>query len=107
MSVGPMGMAGSVAGSPLSQARGSETERAQQDAAAEARATESQQKAESAGGVGETEQDQEASDRDADGHRLWEEPVQAEQQVEGEPSPTETQSKDPSGDSGANLDLSG
>ena len=34
--------------------------------------------AELAAGVGQTEQDQESSERDADGRRLWEAPAKAE-----------------------------
>ena len=106
MSVGPMGMMSSIAGSPLSQA--SDTERARQDATGQARQAQSHQEAESAEGVGETKQDQETSDRDADGHRLWEQPPDAGQQSEAEQAAeSETQSKDPSGNRGVNLDLSG
>jgi len=110
MSVGPLGgLAASAAGSPLSQTKGSEVERATQDAGAQQRRTESQRKAESASGVGETDgEDHEPSDRDADGRRLWEAPPGAhsdaedEEAVGGKPRP-----KDPSGNSGGLLDLSG
>ena len=106
MSVGPMGMMSSIAGSPVSRA--SDTERIQQDSTAQTRQTQSQQNAESAAGIGETKQDQETSDRDADGHRLWEQPPRADQQPDAEQeSDSESQSRDPSGNRGANLDLSG
>ena len=97
MSVGPVGMMGS-----------SDAERARQDVDRQVRAAQSQEKAESAAGVGETEQDQEASDRDADGRRLWEDPAAASRKADGEQaSAEETQSKDPTGNRGLNLDLSG
>ena len=110
MSVGPMGIAGSIAGG-LPQIRSADTGRAEKDAADQARQTKSDRQAEAAAGVGETAQDEKASDRDADGRRLWE----AMPAPEGEPDeaiedgkPKETpRSKDPSGASGGQLDLSG
>ena len=67
MSVGPLGgIAGSVAGSPLAQSKGSDVERAQQDAANQTRRTKADQKAENAAGIGEADgEDHEAADRDA------------------------------------------
>lgn len=110
MSVGPMGMAGSVAGG-LPQIRSAETGRAEKQSADQARQTKSEQKAESAAGVGETAQDEKTSDRDADGRKLWEAPTEqadeaneaAEDAVAHEPP----QSKDPTGTSGGQIDLSG
>ncbi len=72
MSVGPLGMVGSSAGSPLAQSQGSDVNRAQQDTASQSRQTQMSEKAEHASGVGQTEQDEEATDRDADGRRPWE-----------------------------------
>jgi len=113
MSMGPMGMAGSIAGG-VPQARGADSDRIKQQSNEQARQAESDQKAESASGVGETEQDEQASDRDADGRRLWE-GSEEEKTEEGEASTDEAtrtggnqpQSKDPTGMSGENLDLSG
>lgn len=111
MSVGPLGgIAGSVAGSPLAQAKGSDVERAQQDAANQTRRTQSNQKAESAAGIGETDgEDHQTADRDADGRRLWEAPPEATsdeaaaQNGHSEQAPA----KDASGQRGNLLDLSG
>ncbi|HMP08556.1 MAG TPA: hypothetical protein PJ982_19595 [Lacipirellulaceae bacterium] len=64
----------SAAGAPLAQTGGSETERTQKDSAARARVVDSQEKSERASGIGTTEQDQQADERDADGRRLWERP---------------------------------
>ncbi len=110
MSVGPMGgIAGSAAGAPLAQTKGSEVERAKQEAAGAERKTQTDKTAESAEGVGETKEDQESSDRDADGRRLWE--VDAEEQPPEEDDSKEEQAKrqakDPSGESGSGLDLTG
>ena len=112
MSVGPMGgVAGSVAGSPLAQTKGSEPERVQQDTVAQQRRVDSDQKAESAAGIGETDgEDHETAERDADGRRPWEPPPEpkdaepAEEQAGQTPPP---QSKDATGQSGNLLDLSG
>ena len=106
MSVGPTGMAGGVAGSPLAQSHGSEVNRAQQETADHARQTQAAEKAENAAGVGQTEQDEQASDRDADGRRLWEEiPGSAEKQEESASS--QHVSRDPTGQLGGTVDLDG
>ena len=113
MSVGPMGgIAGSVAGSPLAQTQGAEPERARQDAGAQQRRIESDQKADAAAGIGETDgEDHETAERDADGRRLWEEPPpegQDTEDAERQPdSPQERLSRDATGQSGNLLDLSG
>ncbi len=112
MSIGPMGMIGSAAGSPLAQGQGSEVNRAQQETADHARQTQANEKAENASGVGQTEQDEETADRDADGRRLWEVASEEGELDKGEPEQedaTEQQprGKDPSGQKGGQLDLSG
>ena len=111
MSVGPLGMIGSSAGSPLAQSQGTDVNRAQQETASQSRQTQMSEKAEQAAGVGQTEQDEQASDRDADGRRPWESPAGA---AEAEASDSATaaddtarHSKDPTGQCGNQLDLSG
>ncbi|MCA9119758.1 MAG: hypothetical protein H6822_34600 [Planctomycetaceae bacterium] len=110
MSVGPMGMAGSVAGS-LPQIRSADAGRAEKQAVDQARQTQSDHKAESAAGVGETSQDEQASDRDADGRRLWEAPLNETNNGGTNEEANENlqvpQSRDPTGTSGSQLDLSG
>ncbi len=109
MSIGPTGIIGSAAGSPIAQASGSEVERAKQDASDQQRRVATDKKAESAAGIGQTEEDQQASERDADGRRLWEEPAGKQ----GSATPDESantepqQSKDTTGQSGNQLDVSG
>ncbi len=110
MSVGPMGMTGSIAGG-LPQIRSAEAGRAEKQSADQARQTKSDQQAEAAEGVGETTQDEKASDRDADGRRLWEalpgQPA-AVDETNDEAKPDATpQSKDPTGARGGQLDLTG
>ena len=107
MNIGPAaGLTGSAAGAPLSQTSGNAAERAAQDAAAQRRSTDSLQKAEDAAGIGQTEEDREAGDRDADGRRDWEGPA-----GEGARSPEEAdqdrKAKDVTGDCGNELDLTG
>ncbi len=111
MSVGPLGgIGGSAAGSPLAQTSGSEVERGQQDATAQQTRSVSNQKAEAAAGIGETDgEDHETAERDADGRRLWEAPPDrpedgGEEQTQSPPPP---RSKDPTGTSGNLLDLTG
>ena len=106
MSVGPLNVAGSVAGS-LPQMRGAEADRAQQATVDQSRQTQSAQQAENAAGVGETAEEEQASDRDADGRRLWERrgshaKADAAEAPEAEETP---RVKDPTGISGGTLDL--
>jgi len=110
MNVGPMnGVVSSAAGAPLSQTSGSETERAQKDANVRQRQVDSEQKGEKAAGVGQTEEDQGASDRDADGRSFWKTAEEKKQELADEQSSEKAprQAKDPTGDSGGALDLTG
>jgi hypothetical protein len=109
MSMGPVGgLAGSAAGLPLSQTAGSETERAQKESIAQNRQLDANQKAELAAGIGQTEQDEESSERDADGRRLWEAPAKSNKDKNTDGVETENrQSKDATGQSGTQLDLTG
>jgi hypothetical protein len=111
MTMAPVGgLLGSTAGAPLSQTAGSETERMQKDSLALNRQNEANQKAERAAGIGQTEQDQESSERDADGRRLWEAPMddsKALSEKSAEIAVSARQSKDATGQSGTQLDLTG
>ena len=110
MSIGPMGIVGSLAGGQLAQAKGSDTDRAQQATAAQARQSKSAEQAESAAGIGQTTEDAETSDRDANGQRLWESDEESNG-AENDPAsvgvPHPPQARDPDGNCGANLDLNG
>jgi hypothetical protein len=108
MSIGSLGgVAASVAGSPLAQAKGSETERAEQDVGAQQRKVQSDQKAEAAAGIGETDgENHEPAERDADGRRPWEFPARKNPEA-GSAAQSPRPSKDTSGQSGNLLDLSG
>jgi hypothetical protein len=110
MSLLPLGgIVGSAAGVPLSQSSGSETERTQRDVGVQQRQVEGNDRTEQAAGIGTTEEDQATSERDADGRRLWEAPAEKKKEpLAGEAAASEPRlSKDATGLSGNNLDLTG
>lgn len=114
MSVGPTGTAGSISGSPLAQTQGGELDRTQQGNTSQSRRTQADRRAADAAGVGQTEQDHEASDRDADGRRPWELGHQPARDDATDPDSTDTtspgeppSSRDATGQRGNHLDLSG
>jgi hypothetical protein len=103
------GMLSSAAGAPLSQTAGSETERAQKESISQQRQLDAATHAEQTAGIGQTEQDQGTSERDADGRRLWEGPVDGTnaKSAAADAEMESRQSKDPTGQSGTKLDLTG
>jgi hypothetical protein len=106
MSIGSLGgVVGSAAGAPLSQTKGTEAERAQRETTAAERGTDSAERSERAAGIGQTGEDQETSERDADGRRPWE--AAGRPAAAGDRSAPPRQSKDASGDAGTQLDLTG
>ena len=108
MSIGSLGIVGSLAGTALTQ-KAAEVDKTQRDAADASRQTDAAARAESAEGIGQTEEDSQAGERDADGRRLWER--SAKKPKEDEPSaastPAAALAKDPAGISGGILDLTG
>ena len=116
MSVGPMGFYSSIAATPLAQTQGSDVDRTATEVSGQARQKSNAAKAESAEGIGQPDGEEHASsDRDADGRRLWEKPLGGEAPQESdaeatdasEQAPTPHASKDASGESGNQLDLTG
>jgi hypothetical protein len=109
MSVGSLvGLAGSVAATQLAQTAGSEIERGHQAADSQERRVENEQRAESAGGIGEADGDNhETSERDADGRRLWERSAQNSQTGPSQTGDASRVSKDASRQSGNLVDLTG
>lgn len=110
MSIGPTGMMGGAAGSHLPQTKGTDTDRAQQEAVEQARQAQTEGTAESAAGIGETEQDEQTGERDGDGRRLWEKQGESNAKQKTGPDSSVTgppRSCDASGQRGQNLDLSG
>jgi hypothetical protein len=105
MNVVPLGgIISGAAGAPLAQASGSETERTQRDGVVRERRVNTEQSAEKSAGIGSTDEDQETSERDADGRMFWERPEERKNEQE---DALKKQSKDPSGSSGNSLDLTG
>jgi hypothetical protein len=108
VSIGSLGIIGSLAGSSLPQ-RAAETDKAQQQSADQARDAQASERAEQAAGIGQTEEDSEASERDADGRRPWE--VSPRARAKGEEPVAEQavplRAKDPTGACGGQLDLMG
>lgn len=114
MSVGPLGgLTAGVAGTALAQLKSSDMERSQIDSSDHERRVHSEERAERASGIGETDgKDHQTGERDADGRRLWEQMDdgrQSEPSAEAGPAEaTDTlQSKDPNGQAGNLLDLTG
>ena len=97
----------SAAGAPLSQTAGAETERTQKDSAARERVVDSQNTSERASGIGETQEDREASERDADGRRPWEAAAKKKDAADPADPEIERKAKDPTGMTGNELDLTG
>jgi hypothetical protein len=110
MSVGPLGgILGSVAGSQSAQS-GSDIARARQEAIHHNRQAKLEGHAENMAGIAETDgEDHQSDERDADGRRPWELPAEKKQAGQGD-SPAEAEaprSRDVTGVSGSQLDLSG
>lgn len=109
MSIGPMGFVSFVAGAPLAASKGSEVERSLHASSDKDRQVKGDKKAADAAGIGSTDgQDHQTEERDADGRRLWEAPLaeQRAEEVAEDGPPVPRSSKDTSGDSGRQLDLS-
>jgi len=109
MSIGSLGLIGSLATTPLPQ-KAADAEKTVRDAADQAREVQANRQAEAAAGIGETEEDSQASERDADGRRLWEQPPAKPpppEEAAGSEEALPHLSKDPSGESGGELDLVG
>ncbi len=111
MSMSPMGPLGSVAGSQLAQSKGTESDRVSQDSSRQTNAEHANKRAEKAAGLGAAEEEQAASDRDADGRRILEVHEEAEANdaaaQDADNASEQRQSRDATGKRGNNLDLSG
>ena len=109
MSVSPLGSPlNSVLGSPIAQTHGTEVDRAQQENTNQSHRTHSHAKAEQASGIGEMEEEQEATDREVDGRRPWEMPTKPSPAENDQESPGDRSSaSDPTGATGSQLDLRG
>ena len=110
MTVGPLGFFGSIAATPAAQ-RGADNERVQQETVRQHGEAKSDRLAESAAGIGETDGDEHGTnERDADGRRPWEIAPNGKK-PDSSAAPTDElplrQSKDVTGTTGVQLDLTG
>ena len=113
MSIGPsLGILGSLATTSLAQ-RAADVERVERETSDQSRVAQSKAKAETAAGVGEPEEEQPIGDRDADGRRPWEfaehcrkSDLPSDPPGDGAADHT-PHAKDPHGDAGNLLDISG
>ena len=109
MSIGSLGIVGSLSGTPLAQ-KGPESDKVQKEATDRSRQTDADVRAELAAGIGQTEEESQASERDADGRRPWEVPGRKKGE---EPAPEDAAdgglpaAKDPSGERGGLIDVTG
>jgi hypothetical protein len=107
MSIASLGIIGGLATTSTAQ-RAADTPRVERDTTDQARQSASAEQAENAAGIGQTEEDSQTSERDADGRRLWERPLAAKNSP---PLPTDSPlpplSKDPTHSCGNQLDLTG
>lgn len=107
MSFGPVGIISSIAGVPRVQARGTEVEREGIETAAATSEAESERQADDAAGVGTTSEESETNERDADGRRLWERSIGRPAAAGATESESPAGVRDPRGEAGSQLDLSG
>jgi hypothetical protein len=109
MSIASLGIVGSMAGTQLPQ-RAAEADRTERQSVDQSRTTQADERAENAAGIGQTEEDSQTSERDADGRRLWEKRQGKTQDSPIAPPAADAAavlSKDPSGACGNELDLVG
>jgi hypothetical protein len=110
MNISQVSIIATAAATQVAQTRSSDVERVQQETAVHERAVESTAEAEAAEGIGTTNEEQAASDRDADGRRPWEIGPQENPDDSAKlssDSPSSQRAKDPTGQAGSQLDLSG
>lgn len=109
MNIGSLGLIGSLATTPVAQ-KPADADRAMRESAGQDRVSQAARLAEAASGIGETEEDSQAAERDADGRRLWEKTTgtsRAAEEAMEEPESTggPRLGKDPHGETGGELDL--
>lgn len=106
MSIGPLGTLSSIAASPLTQSTTADADRIRHEAASHAREVAGNRATEQAAGIGVTEEEQAAAERDADGRQFWEEAAKKQAEPSGENAEPPL-AKDPHGNCGNQLDLRG
>lgn len=107
MTFGPVGIVSSIAGLPRVQAKGADVEREGIESAVAESEADSERQADEAAGVGTTSEESETNERDADGRRLWERPPSVRAGIDDAQNESNAPVKDPRGEAGSQLDLSG
>jgi hypothetical protein len=111
MSVGPTGFFSTIAATPLPHSKGSDVDLTAQESAGQTAQAANATKAENAAGIGETDGEEHGpAERDADGRRIWEKTPGKKRPAGPAPeavAPVTVQSKDATGESGTQLDLTG
>ena len=108
MSVGPLPPAGNLAGTPQAQSAGTDSHM-RKEGADQARQSASAQRADDASGIGKTEEDSQAEERDADGRMAWQRPraqARSPEEESTEDRPDTPRSADPEGVRGNEIDFS-
>jgi hypothetical protein len=106
MSIGSLGAIGAFAATTTSQ-RASDVDKTQHEVSEQSRTQDAIETAEQAAGIGETHEESQAGDRDADGRRLWESSEQKVSDKALAPTMEPPPAKDPTGTAGNLLDLTG
>jgi hypothetical protein len=106
MTIQSLGMIGGFATTGAGQ-RAADVDRTPRDASEQGRAVQAAERAEAAAGIGQTEEDAQTSERDADGRRLWEAPPQASSTTPASADTPPALSKDATGQRGNELDVVG
>jgi hypothetical protein len=102
----PSNVVGSFAGIPIALAKGAESDRAVRESADKAREAAAEKRAADAAGIGVTEEESAAGERDADGRQVLE-IRRLRREGEQEDEAATRPAKDPTGQSGTQLDLDG
>ena len=103
------GIPASIAGIPIAQTSGSESDRIRADTSAQRSTAAAEDHAKRAEGIGAADgEDHQTDDRDADGRRPWEfGPAKTVAKPQAEEDVVERHSRDASGESGGQLDVTG
>jgi hypothetical protein len=105
MSIGNLGWVGSIAAATTAQAKAADVDKAKHDTAASQVRDQSAERSQEAAGIGRTHEDAQSQDRDADGRRPWEIPLH-EKNAPGDSEALPPRSKDPSRQTGEQIDFS-
>lgn len=108
MNIASLNTFAGTAAAQASQTASADSDHQLQRAVTRSNATDSLKKTAEAAGIGQTEQEESAGDRDADGRRVWEIPPSQKTQPETpEETAAEDSPPDPLGECGQQIDILG